>query len=44
MKNPENVPLTELGSKASLSEVITTLNKVIVAINSMWDQTENLEE
>jgi|DEB0MinimDraft_6_1074348.scaffolds.fasta_scaffold08176_2 hypothetical protein len=44
MKNPENVPLTKLDSKASLSEVITTLNQIIGAINSMWDQTENLEE
>ena len=43
MKNPENVPLTELDPRASLSEVITTLNKVIVAINSMWDQTEGAE-
>lgn len=43
MKNPENVPLTELATDASLTEVIKTLNKVIVAINSMWDTTQGTE-
>lgn len=43
MKNPENVPLTELDPRASLSEVITTLNKMIVAINSMWDTEQGTE-
>ena len=37
MKNPENIPLDELESDASLADVITTLNKLIVAVNQMWD-------
>ena len=40
MKSPENVPLTELSSDATLAEVIVALNKIVVTINSMWD-TEN---
>lgn len=41
MKNPENVPLTEVESDATLAEVIKSLNKIIVAINSMWDVENN---
>lgn len=37
MKSPENIPITELESDATLSDVIDTLNKIIVAMNSMWD-------
>lgn len=40
MKNPENVPLLELPDDASLDDVISAVNKIVAAINSMWD-TEN---
>ena len=40
MKNPEHVPLSKLPSDASWADVIVALNKIVVAINSMWD-TEN---
>ncbi len=38
MKNPENIPLDELESNASLADVITALNKIIAAVNQMWDE------
>lgn len=37
MKNPDHVPLTQLDSDATLAEVVTAVNKIIQAINSMWD-------
>tara|TARA_R100001591_G_scaffold91438_1_gene97186 strand:+ start:438 stop:578 length:141 start_codon:yes stop_codon:yes gene_type:complete len=37
MKGPDNVPISELASDADLAEVIKTVNKVIQAINSMWE-------
>jgi len=40
MKNPENVPLLEIPDDASLADVIVAVNKIVIAINSMWD-TEN---
>lgn len=41
-KGPENVPLTELASDASLSDVITSVNKIIQAINSMWEVNDDV--
>ena len=41
MKDPQNVPLTELNSDAPLSEVIKSLNKVIQSINSMWEMNND---
>lgn len=40
MKNPENVPFLEIPDDASLADVIVAVNKIVIAINSMWD-TEN---
>jgi hypothetical protein len=40
MKNPENIPITPLSDKATLPEVIATLNKLIDSVNFMWDHTE----
>lgn len=42
MKNPQNVPLSKLPSDASLADVIVALNKIIMAINSMWDTENNI--
>lgn len=41
MKNPENVPLSELPDDASLADLIATVNKIVIAINSMWDAENN---
>jgi hypothetical protein len=40
MKNPDQVPLTPVPNSATLPETIKAINKVIEAINSMWDHTE----
>jgi hypothetical protein len=42
MKNPENVPLSKLPDDSSLADVIVAINKIIVAINSMWDTENNI--
>ena len=40
MKNPEQVPLSKIAKTATLPEVIDGINKIVEAINSMWDHTE----
>ena len=42
MKDPQNIPITELASDANLSEVITAVNTIIQAINSMWETNNDL--
>lgn len=40
MKPPE-VPISELDSKATLTDVVAALNQVIRAINHMWHTPED---
>lgn len=47
MKNPDQVPLSKIAKTATLPEVIDGINKIVEAINYMWDHTEpdaSLEE
>ena len=40
MKGPENIPIDTLASTATNAEVIAALNKVIKALNFMWEDDE----
>lgn len=39
MKNPDQVPLSKIDKTATLADVIENMNKIVEAINSMWDHT-----
>lgn len=40
MKTPDNIPISEIASDASLADVITAVNKVIRSVNEMWESDE----
>jgi len=40
MKGPENIPISTLETTATNAEIVKSLNKVIEALNFMWENND----